>query len=175
MFGRFQNLYKPLKRIDIDQNKSQIILKGTRVNLVLLRPYDLVQLGAIVGSGSEDILIWTGKSIGKNLSQALQESTKEKKREKLIQNVLDTLNSLGFGKFNLTYKEGVEVIFRVSNPLAATPGLKDKADNRVLCDIYNGIFIGILAGSGVDVEGGEEECVLDGKPNCVYKYKFEAA
>jgi predicted hydrocarbon binding protein len=171
MFGRISNLYKPLKKVDIDQNKSHLLLKNTKVSLVLLRPYDLVQLGALIGSGSEDILIWTGKTIGKNLCQALQEATKEKKREKLIANVLDTLSSLGFGKFSFNYKEGASATIKVSNPISSA--IKDKNDAKVLCSLYNGLFMGMFSGSGVEVDGTEKECILNGQANCVFDYTFE--
>ena len=173
MFGRFSNLYKPLKKIDVDQNKFHIYLKGTNVKLVLLRPYDLVQLGALVGSGSEDILIWTGKIIGKNLCQAIQDSSKEKKREKLLGSVLETLSSMGFGRFSMSYKEGKNATIKVSDPISSA--IKDKGDAKVLCDLYNGLFNGMFTATGIDVEGNEKECILKGNPNCIFEYQFEEA
>jgi hypothetical protein len=64
MFSKL--LSKGLKNIAIDSKKSHIYLKETDFSLVIIRPYDLVQLGDLVGSGSEDILVWAGKTIGKN-------------------------------------------------------------------------------------------------------------
>jgi predicted hydrocarbon binding protein len=171
MFNRFSITFKGLKNIAIDTQKSHLTLKGSNYPLVILRPYDLVQLGALVGSGSEDILIWTGKSIGKNLCQAVMEINKIKKRDKLIQAVVETLSNLGFGKFSINYSEGKSCIIRVSNPISSA--IKDKNDAKVLCNLYNGIFIGMLSGSGVEVDGEEIECVLEGKKECVFEYKFK--
>jgi predicted hydrocarbon binding protein len=171
MSVKFSNLYKSLKKVTTDPNKSHIIIKNTNIPLILLRPYDLVQLGALIGSSSEDILIWTGKTIGKHLTQVLQESTKEKKHEKLIENILDTLNSMGFGKFSLSYKEGQKASIKVTNPISVS--IKEKSDAKVLCNLYNGLFIGIFSGLNINVEGVESECVLDGKSSCIFDYKFE--
>jgi predicted hydrocarbon binding protein len=171
MFKKFSINFKGLKNVTIDTQKSHLMLKGTKIPLVILRPYDLVQLGALVGSGSEDILIWTGKIIGKNLCQSLQESNQIKKREKLIDLVLENMSSLGFGKFNVDYKEGKNCIIKVSNPISNT--IKDKSDAKVLCNLYNGLFIGMFSGSGIEVEGEEKQCVLTGSPECVFEYKFE--
>ena len=55
-----------------DSKKSHLTLKDQHFPLVILRPHDLVQLGALVASGSEDILIWTGKNIGKKITNVLQ-------------------------------------------------------------------------------------------------------
>lgn len=170
MSSRFSISFKGLKNVVIDPEKSHLSLKGTNFPLVILRPYDLVQLGALVGSGSEDILIWTGKIIGKNLCQALQEKMQIKKREKLIELVLENLSYLGFGKFSLDYKEGKESTIKVSTPISNT--IKDKNDAKVLCNLYNGIFIGMFSGSGIDVEGEEKQCALSGHNECIFNYSI---
>jgi predicted hydrocarbon binding protein len=166
----FKGMYKGLKKVTIDPDKSHLTLKGTDFPLVILRPYDMVSLGALVGSGSEDILIWIGKTIGKNLSIALQ-SGKIKKREKLILLTLDMLSNLGFGKFSMKYAEGKSAKIHVQSPISNE--IKDKKDAKVLCNLYNGLFIGIFSGTGVDVDGDEKECVLEGKRECVFEYEFE--
>ena len=174
MFGRVSFLYKGLKEVAIDQEKSQLRLKGTKFPLVLLRPYDLVQLGALVASGSEDILIWVGKTIGKDLSKALQSTGDFKKKEKLVQNILETLSHFGFGKCTLVnFDEGKGSTIKVFSSISAD--IKDKSDAKVLCNLYNGIFIGMFSSCGLDVEGEEKECILKGNPQCTYQYKFGTA
>src|SRR6056297_208997 len=128
-----------------DSEKSHLTLKDQNFPLVILRPHDLVQLGALVGSGSEDILIWTGKNIGKKITNVLQNIVKKSnKREKLIDKVLDTLSLFGFGEFVFSYSKGDKVTIKVSNPISTV--IKDKKDAKVLCNLYNGIFTGILSG-----------------------------
>ena len=133
MFKKFSMNFKGLKNVTIDTQKSHLILKGPKIPLIILRPYDLVQLGALVGSGSEDILIWTGKIIGKNVCQSLQESNQIKKREKLIELVLENLSFLGFGKFAVDYKDGKSCTIKVANPISNA--IKDKVDAKVLCNL----------------------------------------
>jgi len=170
MFKGFSINFKGLKNVTVDPQKSHLILKGTNLPLVIMRPYDLVQLGALVGSGSEDILIWTGKIIGKNICQAIQESNQIKKREKLIETVLENLSLLGFGKLSADYKEGKQCIIKVANPISNT--IKDKNDAKVLCNLYNGLFIGMFSGSGIEVEGQEKQCALSGHNECIFEYIF---
>jgi predicted hydrocarbon binding protein len=168
MFGRLS--YKGLKSVASDTAKSHLMLKGTNFPLIILRPYDMVQLGALVGSGSEDIIIWIGKTIGKNLCNAMQ-NEKIKKREKLIELILETLTDLGFGRFSMSYKENVSVLINVNNPISSA--IKDKKDAKVLCNLYNGIFIGMFSASGVEIEGEEQKCVLNGDKECSFNYRFE--
>ncbi len=162
----------PKIKIARDLKNSHLTIKDQDFPLVILRPDDLVQLGALVASGSEDILIWTGKNIGKKITNTLQNVMKKKKsRDKLIEFVLDALSNLGFGEFDLKYSKGKEAIIMVNNPISTT--IKDKQDANVLCNLYNGIFMGMLNGTGLQVEGEEIECVLKGAKQCVYKYIFE--
>jgi len=39
--------------------------------------------------------------------------------------------------------------------------------------LYNGIFIGMLNGTGLQVDGGEKKCVLEGSNKCIYEYEFK--
>ena len=167
MFGRV----KGLKNISVDSEKSHLTLKKTNFPLVIMRPYDLVQLGAMAANGSEDILIWIGKRIGKNLAVAVQKNKNEKKREKLIKSILETLSQMGFGEFDLNYNEGEVAKISVANPISNE--IADKEDARVLCNLYNGLFSGMFSGTGVEVEGDEIECRLDGQKKCVFEMKFE--
>src|SRR5271157_1606792 len=118
MFGRFGLLYKGLKEITVDSNKSHLYLKGTKLPLIILRPQDIVDLGELVGSGSEDILIWIGKTIGKALCKAVQEKDKPSTRQKLIDTVVKYLTNFGFGTVAIdNYLEAQEVTISVKEPL----------------------------------------------------------
>src|SRR4030042_2915104 len=158
MFGRFNFLYKNLPNVTIDSNKSHIYLKGTKLPLVILRPQDIVDLGELVGSGSEDILLWIGKTIGKAFCKAVQEKDKPSSRQKLIEVVLRYLQDFGYGLVNIEkYVEGKEVIINVKDPLE-----KKVEGGQVIALLYNGILSGIFNESGLEVEGTQIKSVLKG-------------
>ncbi|MHA1897928.1 MAG: hypothetical protein ACTSU2_11085, partial [Promethearchaeota archaeon] len=134
MFNRL--LTKGLKSVSFDSKRAHIYLKSTDFALVIMRPYDLVQLGDLVGSGSEDILIWTGKAIGKSLCQNIQEKKKPKTRKKLFEELLVNLMNLGYGKFELEYIENKSVKIKVFNSLIKE--MKEEEEAHLICNLYNG-------------------------------------
>lgn len=148
MFGRL--LSKGLKRISINSKKSHIFLKNTDFSLVIVRPYDLVQLGDFVGSGSEDILIWTGKTIGRTLCNNIRQNKRIKNRKKLFDALTDNLENLGYGTVDIDYKPGKYAKIEISNPL--TEEITDINDAELIKNLYNGIIIGAFNSSGLEVE-----------------------
>ncbi len=171
MFGRFNFLYKSLKDVTIDSNKSHLYLKGTKLPLVLLRPQDIVDLGELVGSGSEDILLWIGKTIGKAFCKAVQEKDKPSTRQKLIEAVMRYLEGFGYGQVNIDkYVEGKEVVISVKEPLE-----KNVEGGQVITLLYNGIFSGIFNESGLEVEGSQIKSVSKGDDHDAYQFNFEEA
>lgn len=167
MFGRL--LSKGLKNVSIDSKKSHIFLKDTNFSLVLMRPYDLVNLGDLVGSGSEDILIWTGKSIGKSLCTNIQQNNKVKTRKKVFEILIDNLMNFGYGKFKMDYLEGKSVKIEITSSIADE--IKEKEDALLIKNLYNGIFIGAFNSTGIEVEEKGVVEISKNKP-MVFNYEF---
>jgi len=141
---------KGLKNITIDSKRSHIFLKDTNFSLVIMRPYDLVQLSDLVGSGSEDILVWTGKIIGKSLCNNIQQKENIKTRKKLFELLLNNLTNLGYGLFSMIYVEGKKVEIQVENSLIKE--ITNEEEALLLRNLYNGIFLGAFSAAGTNVE-----------------------
>ncbi len=168
MFRRLSS--KNLKNIALDSEKSHIYLKDTDFSLVILRPYDLVQLGDLVGSGSEDILIWTGKTIGKALCKNIQENKKIKSKKQLFQELLINLTNLGYGRFEMSYLEKSSVKISVFNSIVQE--ISNPQDVSLISNLYNGIFLGSLNLAGADVITKSIINSTEKDSACVYEYEF---
>jgi hypothetical protein len=173
MFKGVGNIFKSYKGVAVD-SQSHLTIKNTDLNLVLLRPYDLVYLGELVGRGSEDILILVGKTIGKRICVEIEKRDNIKKLEKKYQTVLDTFMTMGFGKFNFKFDEFKSATIKVKDPISNT--IKDKNEARVLCNLYNGLFLGMLSQDS-DAEGIEKQCILNSTAEktydeCIFEYKL---
>lgn len=169
MFGKFGLLYKGLKDVEVDSNKSHLYMKGTTLPLIILRPQDIVDLGELVGSGSEDILIWIGKTIGKALCKAVQEKDNPPNRQKLIEIVLKYLTNFGYGTVTISdYQEGKEVVINIKDPLE-----KKVEGGQVIALLYNGILSGIFSESGLETEAIQLNSVLTGSNEDIFQFKFE--
>ena len=169
MFGR--RLSKGIKNIAIDPIKSHIFLKDTTFSLVIIRPYDLVQLSDLVGSGSEDILIWTGKNIGKSLTtKILSQKKKIMLREKLIEELMTNLTNLGYGKFKIRYGDGQKLKIEILNSIVQE--IDDKEEAKLIINFYNGIFIGFFNSTGIDVEMLESLYSIDKEPIIHFEYEL---
>ncbi len=164
MFGR------GIKNITIDSNKSHIFLKDTEFSLIIIRPYDLVQLGDLVGSSSEDILIWTGKTIGKALLKNILEKKKVKNRKKMFEELLTNLTNLGYGKFRMDYSEGERAKIEITNSIVEE--IDEKDDAQLICNLYNGIFIGSFSTAGIDVEVKKSICPFQNENIMTFEYDF---
>ncbi len=174
MFKGIGNIFKSYKGVAVDPKQSHLTIKNTDLSLVLLRPYDLVYLGELVGSGSEDILILVGKNIGKKICVEIEKRDAPKKLEKKYQAVLETFMNMGFGKFTLKFDEYKSATIKVKDPISNT--IKDKNEARVLCNLYNGLFLGMFSQDS-EADGEEKQCVLNSTPEkhfeeCVFEYKL---
>lgn len=168
MFSRL--LSKGLKRISINSKKSHIFLKNTDFSLVIVRPYDLVQLGDFVGSGSEDILIWTGKTIGRTLCNNIRQNKRIKNRKKLFDALMDNLENLGYGNCDIDYKKGKSAKLEISNSLIEE--IDDLTDAELIKNLYNGIIIGAFNSAGLEVDQIGEVKLEKNKP-IVFEYNIE--
>ncbi|MCK4280497.1 MAG: hypothetical protein KAX10_00150, partial [Candidatus Lokiarchaeota archaeon] len=142
-------MFKRVKKVEnvvLDEEKSHIYLKDTNLPLLMIRPEELIEFGELAGSESVDILIWVGKSIGKSIAKEFIKtsdvvSLKFREKMKIINSILEILQSLGYGILVLNYGKG-NITIDVGNPLA-----KDYIGNimaKNICIIYNGIFTGLL-------------------------------
>ena len=168
MFRRLTS--KNLKNISLDSEKSHIYLKDTDFSLVIMRPYDLVQLGDLVGSGSEDILIWTGKTIGKAICKNIKENRKIKSKKQLYQELLINLTNMGYGRFEMSFIENKSFSVSVFNSIVQE--IESPQEAALLSNFYNGIFLGSLNFAGEDIELKSVETSMDkGKP-CRFEYEI---
>ena len=168
MFRRLSS--KNLKSIALDSEKSHIYLKDTDFSLVILRPYDLVQLGDLVGSGSEDILIWAGKTIGKALCKNIQDNKKINSKKQLFQELLVNLTHLGYGRFEMTYLEKSSVKISVFNSIVQE--IDNPQEVNLISNLYNGIFMGSLSFAGAEVITKSVINSIEKNSVCTYEYGF---
>jgi len=171
-------LFKRIKKVEnvfLDEEKSHIYLKDSKLPLLMIRPEELIEFGELAGSESKDILIWVGKSIGKSIAKDFIKtsdvaSLKFREKMKIINSILEILQSLGYGILVLNYGKG-NITIDVGNPLS-----KDYVDNimaKNICIIYNGIFTGLIEEIGIVSEGREINCILKGADMCSFKFEFE--
>jgi len=171
-------LFKRVKKVEdvvLDEEKSHIYLKDTKLPLLMIRPDELIELGEFAGSESVDILVWVGKSIGKSIAKEFTRKTavetlKLRDKIKMISSILEKLQSLGYGTMVLNYGKN-DITFNIGNPLT-----KEYIDNimaKNICIIYNGLFNGILEEFGINNEGREINCILEGDDLCSFKFELE--
>ncbi len=171
-------MFKRVKKVEnvvLDEEKSHIYLKDTNLPLLMIRPEELIEFGELAGSESEDILIWVGKSNGKSIAKEFIKtsniaSLKIRDKMKIINSILEKLQSLGYGILVLNYGKG-NITIDVGNPLS-----KDYIDNimaKNICILYNGIFTGLIEEIGIDCEGREINCILKGADMCSFTFEFE--
>lgn len=168
MFGRFKLLYKGLKNISIDSKNSHLYLKNTDLPLIILRPWDIVQLGELVGSGSEDIIIWIGKTIGRSICTAVKDKEKPKTRRDLLETILEHLGDFGFGELKIIkYMEAESVEIEIVKPIEE--GLEG---GEIIQNLYNGILSGIFEEAGLEVEGRLKQSVFKDAETDIYEFTF---
>jgi len=148
MFKRLSGVTKALKDIVIDG--SHIKLKKTDMNFIIMTPSDLVQLGDLVGGGSEDVLLWIGKTVGAELAETINARDGVKKPKKSITNILNSITYMGFGDLKIkSLKEGKSATIEVTNPICLN--VENKADAKSLENLYLGLFIGVFKVFGWEI------------------------
>lgn len=158
--------------INIDEKLGHIFLGNKDLRLLMLRPIDLIEFAEFAGSSAEDILLWTGKTIGKHLSTTLipdilweNESLSIKKQA--IKGILDTLEHLGFGKLRSRItKNAVEIYVYEALSIAEKQNIMAKN----ICRIYQGVFHGLFENMELDVDAEEIQCCLLDDEACVFKF-----
>lgn len=172
-------MYKRLKKdlqINIEEKDGHVFLgeKRKNIQLVMLRPNEILEFAEFAGTNADDILIWVGKTLGKTLMEKYfyekdwSTENMATKKEVLL-GVLETLILMGYGAITGTFKKD-QVIVNVYDSLASEE--KDNIMAKNLCLLYLGIFNGIFEILGIDVDGKEVECILTGGEKCSYKFDF---
>jgi hypothetical protein len=86
--------------------------------------------------------------------------------EELVTN----LNTMGYGKFQLDYVEGKKVKIEVSDSIIKE--IKEKDDAQLICNLYNGIFMGSFNAAGADVEVKQVKCTFGSDSPMSFEYEF---
>ena len=165
-------------QIQIDEKLGQLFLgdKKKDLRLLMLRPIDLIEFTEFAGAGSDDILIWVGKTLGRAYMEKFfynkdwSSETMATRKEVLLGN-LEALELMGFGELTAVFKKKF-ILFSVSESLASEE--KDNIMAKNLCLIYQGLFSGFLETLLIDADGEEIQCILLGNERCIYKFDFIA-
>ncbi len=162
----------------IDEKLGQLFLgdKKKDLRLLMLRPIDLIEFSEFAGTNADDILVWVGKTLGREYTEKFfynkdwKAETMATRKEVILGN-LEALELMGFGELTGIFKKD-HILFRVSESLASEE--QDNIMAKNLCLLYQGIFSGMLDTLQIDADGGEIECVLLGNEQCVFKFDFIA-
>ncbi|MBA7625567.1 hypothetical protein ES703_32998 [subsurface metagenome] len=170
-------MFKRLKKefqINIEEKEGQLFLgeKNKDMRLVMLRPNEIMEFCEFAGTNADDILIWTGKTLGKifigkffhnkDWTNELMATKKE-----VVFGTLEVLMLMGYGGLACIFKKD-HVIINACESLAVQE--KENIMAKNLCLLYLGIFNGIFEELGIDVDGKEVECVLTGGEKCSFKF-----
>jgi len=169
----FKRLKKELQ-INIEEKEGQLFLgeKEKGMRLVMLRPNEIMEFCEFAGTNADDIIIWTGKTLGKlfmekffynkEWTNALMTTKKE-----VVFGTLEALMLMGYGGLACAFKKD-HIIINAYESLAVQE--KENIMAKNLCLLYLGIFNGIFEELGIDVDGKEVECVLTGGKKCSFKF-----
>jgi predicted hydrocarbon binding protein len=169
----FKRLKKELQ-INIDNKKGHLFLGDDKkdIRLLMLRPIDLIEFSEFAGANADDILIWSGKTIGKEL---MENYFYEKDwsleplpvKKEVFLGVLEGLALMGYGYLNAVFQKD-HVLVDIYGSLSEEEKGNIMAKN--LCLINQGILNGILEALGFEAEGEETECVLLDDDRCRFKF-----
>ncbi|MHA1802904.1 MAG: hypothetical protein ACTSU4_00015 [Promethearchaeota archaeon] len=169
----FKKLKKELQ-IKIDEDKGQLFLGDPHkdLRLLMLRPIDLIEFLEFAGTNAMDIIIWTGKNIGKNFMEKFfyQKDWSDvdlSTKKQVILGILEGFGLLGFGYLRGIFKED-HILISVYNSLVEEEKTNVMAKN--LCYLYEGLLNGVMASLGIEAESEEIECMLLGGEKCTFKF-----
>jgi predicted hydrocarbon binding protein len=163
-------------QVMIDEKKGQLYFgdKKKELRLLMLRPIDLIEFSEFAGTNADDILIWVGKTIGRNYvdrffyNKDWTTETMETRKEVVLGNI-EALELMGFGELTASFKKD-HILIAVGDSLASEE--KDNIMAKNLCLLYQGLFNGMFESLNFDVEVEEIECVLLGNKRCVFKFEL---
>ncbi|MFX1525133.1 MAG: hypothetical protein ACFFCC_16620, partial [Promethearchaeota archaeon] len=144
-------------QINIDEKRGQLFFgdKKKDIKLLMLRPIDLIEFSEFAGTNADDILIWVGKTTGREFidkffySKDWSSETMDIKKEVLLGS-LEALGLMGFGNLIGRFKKD-HIIIDVEDSLACEE--RDNIMAKNLCLLYQGIFNGLFDVLQMDVTG----------------------
>jgi len=162
--------------IMVDEKEGHLFFgeKKKDLKLLMLRPLDIIEFSEFAGTNADDIIIWVGKSLGREFMEKFFYSkdwgseTMATRKEVLIGS-LEALELMGYGQITSKFRKN-HIIFEVENSLACEESSNIMAKN--LCLLYQGIFSGLFDILQMDVDGEEIGCVLLEAEKCTYKFDF---
>ncbi|MFX1601116.1 MAG: V4R domain-containing protein [Promethearchaeota archaeon] len=163
-------------QVMIDEKTGQIFFgdKKKDMRLLMLRPIELIEFSEFAGTNADDILVWVGKTIGRNYMEKFfynkdwGTETMATKKEVVLGN-LEALELMGFGELVGSFKKD-HILIKVGQSLASEE--KDNIMAKNLCLLYQGLLSGMFETLKIDVDVEEIECVLLGNEKCVFKFEF---
>ncbi|MFX0023718.1 MAG: V4R domain-containing protein [Candidatus Hermodarchaeota archaeon] len=161
-------------QIMIDEKTGQLYFgdKKKDLRLLMLRPIDLIEFSEFAGTNADDILIWVGKTIGRNYVDKFFYNkdwgpVDLATRKEVVLGNLEALELMGFGEITGHFKKD-HILISVGESLASEE--KDNIMAKNLCLLYQGLFSGMFESLKFDVDVEEIECVLLGNEKCVFKF-----
>ena len=161
-------------QINVDEKKGQLFFgdKKKDLKLLMLRPIDLIEFSEFAGANADDILIWVGKTVGREFMEKFfhrkdwSKETMATKKEVFLGS-LEAVELMGFGQLKGLFKKDY-VIIEVEDSLASEE--RENVMSKNLCLLYQGIFNGLFDVLKMDVNGEEIGCVLLDDEKCTYKF-----
>jgi hypothetical protein len=148
--------------------------KKKDLKLLMLRPIDIIEFSEFAGTNADDILIWVGKSLGRDFMEKFFYSKDwgtetMATRKEVFLGSLEALELMGYGKILGKFKKN-HILIEVEDSLACEESDNIMAKN--LCLLYQGIFSGLFDILQMDVDGEEVGCALKEEEKCTYKFDF---
>ena len=153
-------------QIMIDEKEGQLFFgdKKKDMKLLMLRPLDIIEFSEFAGTNADDILIWVGKSLGKDWASESMATRKE-----VLLGSLEALELMGYGHILGRFKKD-HILIDVEDSLACEESDNVMAKN--ICLLYQGIFNGLFDILQLDVDGEEIGCALLDEEKCTYRFNF---
>lgn len=162
--------------IMVDDKEGHLFFgdKKKDMKLLMLRPLDLIEFSEFAGTNADDILIWVGKSLGKDFMEKFfyskdWSSESLATRKDVLLGALEALELMGYGQLVGKFRKD-HILIEVEESLAYEESDNIMAKN--LCLLYQGIFNGLFDVLQLDVDGEEIGCVLLDAEKCTYRFNY---
>lgn len=160
----------------VDEKTGQLFFgdKEKDLRLLMLRPLDIIEFSEFAGTNADDILIWVGKSLGREFMEKFfyskdWASETMATRKDVLLGSLEALELMGYGQITCRFRKN-HLILEVEDSLAGEESGNIMAKN--ICLLYQGIFSGLFDILQMDVDGEEIGCALLEAEKCTYKFDF---
>jgi predicted hydrocarbon binding protein len=154
-----------LKGLDYDSGVYK--LYGDR--FVFFPPKVINTLASIYGEGVKSLLVWLGKKAGWTLIQNWEENLKIKDLEDLVEQFIEILNNLGWGKFIPT--EISDDLIRIE--LHENISSKLETESKYGCYFITGLLTGFGEYALYKVQTKETQCCFDDTENEYCEFQIE--